>query len=215
MNPNKARSVTLNTLAESDNTKLIEFIADNVASLLGIIRSYVMRMGLAYGEEVPAVSLEVLQEVVLEALGHKDRFNPTGQAMAWLLGIAINVIKRKKFEFIKRSQRELSMSDLSPMQEEGLSESDLFDQLTANTSAGPDQEIAANEQAELLLSLVSTEDQHILILAILQGFDRDALAQKLGISPGAARVRLHRALKRLRLAWSEQYLNSPKGESNE
>lgn len=215
MNPNKARSVTLNTLAESDNTKLIEFIADNVASLLGIIRSYVMRMGLAHGEDVPAVSLEVLQEVVLEALGHKDRFNPTGQAMAWLLGIAINVIKRKKFEFIKRSQRELSMSDLSRMQEEGLSESDLFDQLTANTSAGPDQEIAANEQAELLLSLVSTEDQHILILAILQGFDRDALAQKLGISPGAARVRLHRALKRLRLAWSEQYLNSPKGESNE
>jgi RNA polymerase sigma factor (sigma-70 family) len=215
MNSNKARSVTLKTPVESDNTKLIEFIADNVASLLGIIRSYVTRMGLAHGEEVSAVALEVLQEVVLEALSHADRFNPTGQPMAWLLGIAINVIKRKKFEHIRRSQREFSMSNFSLTQEEALSESDLFDQLTANTYAGPDQEIAANEQAELLLSLVSPEDQHILMLAFLQGFEREALAQKLGITPGAARVRLHRALKRLRLAWSEQYLNSPKGESNE
>jgi len=217
MNPDKARSVTFQTptVTGSDNAKIIEFINDNVASLLGIIRSYVKRMGLASGEEVSTVALEVLQEVVLEALDHADRFNPTGQPMAWLLGIAINVIKRNKAELIKRSRRELSISDLSLIQEEHLSESELFDQLTANSSAGPDQEIAANEQAELLLSLVSPEDQHILMLAFLQGFEREALAQKLGISPGATRVRLHRALKRLRLAWSNQHLNSQKGVSDE
>jgi RNA polymerase sigma factor (sigma-70 family) len=217
MNPDKARSVTFKTptVTASDNTKIIECITDNVASLLGILRSYVKRMGLASGEEVPAVAIEVLQEVVLEALDHADRFNQTGQPMAWLLGIAINVIKRNKAELIKRSQRELSIGDLSLMQEEHLSESELFDQLMADSSAGPDQEIAANEQAELLLSLVSPEDQHILMLAFLQGFEREALAQKLGISPGATRVRLHRALKRLRLAWSEQHLKSQEGESNE
>ncbi|HEY6285891.1 MAG TPA: sigma-70 family RNA polymerase sigma factor [Ktedonobacteraceae bacterium] len=217
MNPDKARSVTFKTptVTASDNTKIIECITDNVASLLGILRSYVKRMGLASGEEVPAVAIEVLQEVVLEALDHADRFNQTGQPMAWLLGIAINVIKRNKAELIKRSQRELSIGDLSLMQEEHLSESELFDQHMADSSAGPDQEIAANEQAELLLSLVSPEDQHILMLAFLQGFEREALAQKLGISPGATRVRLHRALKRLRLAWSEQHLKSQEGESNE
>ena len=217
MNPDKARSVTFKTptVTASDNTKIIECITDNVASLLGIIRSYVQRMGLARGEEVSAVAIEVLQEVVLEALDHADRFNPSGQPMAWLLGIAINVIKRKKAELARRSQRELSIGDLSLMQEEHLSESELFDQLTADSSAGPDQEIAANEQAELLLSLVSPEDQHILMLAFLQGFEREALAQKLGISAGATRVRLHRALKRLRLAWSDQHLKSQEGESDE
>ncbi len=217
MNPDKASSVTFKTptVTASDNTKIIECITDNVASLLGILRSYVKRMGLARGEEVPAAAVEVLQEVVLEALDHADRFNPTGQPMAWLLGIAINVIKRKKAELVKRSQRELSMSDLSLKQEEGLSESELFDQLMANSSAGPEQEIAANEQAELLLSLVSPEDQHVLMLAFLQGFEREALAQKLGISTGATRVRLHRALKRLRLAWSDQHLKSQEGESDE
>ncbi|HXZ05324.1 MAG TPA: sigma-70 family RNA polymerase sigma factor [Ktedonobacteraceae bacterium] len=215
MNPDKARSVIYKTPADFENTRIIEFIAGNTASLLGIIRSYVHRMGLASGEEVQAVAMEVLQEVVLQALDHADRFNPKGQPMAWLLGIAINVIKRNKVELIKRAQRELSISDICLMQEEQLSESDRFDQLTADSSAGPDQEIAANEQAELLLSLVSPEDQHILMLAFLQGFDREALAQQLGISPGATRVRLHRALKRLRLAWGEKHLRSQEGESNE
>ncbi len=215
MNQINARSVTLKTPTDSNNTVIVEYIADNAPSLLGIIRSYVIRMGLASGEDVAAVALEVLQQVVLEALDHADRFDPTGQPMAWLLGIAINIIKRNKAERIKSSQRELTISDLSLMQQEDLSESELLDQLVANSDAGLDQEIAANEQADLLLSLVSPEDQHILTLAFLEGYEREALAQKLGISPGATRVRLHRALKRLRLAWSEQYPNLNKGESNE
>ncbi len=215
MNQNDARSVTLKTPADSNNSTIIECIAGNATSLLGIIRSYVIRMGLARGEDVTPVALEILQQVVLEALDHADRFNPSGQSMAWLLGIAINIIKQNKAERIKRSQRELPISDLSVIQEEQLSESDLFDQLLTTSYAGPEQEIAANEQAGLLLSLVSPEDQRILMLAFLDGFEREALAQKLGISPGAARVRLHRALKRLRSAWSEHYPSYQKGESNE
>ncbi len=218
MDSDRVRSVTFktSTVADSNNTRLVEFITDNVASLLGILRSYVQRMGLARGEEASAVAVEVLQEVVIEALDHADRFNPAGQPMAWLLGIAINVIKRKKAEFVKRSQRELSMSELSLAQQESLSEDELFDQFMANTATDPEQDIAANEQAEILLSLVSPEDQQILLLAFLYGFEREALAVKLGISPGATRVRLHRALKRLRLAWSkQQHLKFQEGESNE
>src|SRR5690348_5195256 len=153
MHPDKASSATFQTPTDtaSDNIWLVDFITDNVASLLGILRSYVQRMGLARGEAVPAVAVEVLQEVVIVALDHADRFNPTGQPMAWLLGIAINVIKRKKVELAKRSQRELSIGAISLAQREPLSEDELFDQISAGTTAGPDQEIAANEQAELLL----------------------------------------------------------------
>ncbi|MEO8392787.1 MAG: hypothetical protein ABI700_07325 [Chloroflexota bacterium] len=38
----------------------------------------------------------------------------------------------------------------------------------------------------------------MLRLAILSGLDGDALARELGVTAGAARVRLHRALNRLR-----------------
>jgi RNA polymerase sigma factor (sigma-70 family) len=192
-----------------------EFFTDNVAALLGTLRSYVQRMGLARGEEVPAAAVEVLQEVVIEALDHADRFNPTGQPMAWLLGIATNVIKRKKVEIAKRSRRELFIGDLFTTQQEPLSENELFDQITSCTSAGPEQEIEANEQAMMMLSLVSPEDRHLLLLAFLYGFEREALAEKLGITPVAARVRLHRALSRLRLAWHEQHMKLQEGESNE
>ena len=149
MNPDKARSVTFKTptVTASDNMWLVDFITDNVASLLGILRSYVQRMGLARGEEVSAVAVEVLQDVVIEALDHADRFNPTGQPMAWLLGIAINVIKRKKVELVKHSQRELSIGEISSGQDEHLSEDELFDQIMADSSAGPDQEIASRSSS--------------------------------------------------------------------
>ncbi|HZU70212.1 MAG TPA: sigma-70 family RNA polymerase sigma factor [Ktedonobacteraceae bacterium] len=199
----------------SNKERIVEFLADNAAALLGTLRSYVQRMGVARGEEVTATAIEVLQEVVIEALDHADRFNPSGQPMAWLLGIAINIIKRKKVEYAKRSRRELFIHELSTDRQESLSDDELLDQIPACATAGPEQDVAANEQAALLLSLVSPEDQQLLQLAFLYGFEREALAEKLGITPAAARVRLHRALKRLRLAWREQHMNNQEGESHE
>ena len=192
---------------------LIAFLTENTAPLLGTLRSYVQRMGLARGEEVSAVALEILQEAVVEALNHADRFNPAGQPMAWLLGIAVNVIKRKKAELAKRARRETSITDLSVRQEEPLSEGELFDQVASCTLAGPEQDIEANEQASSLLSLVSSEDQRILRLAFLYDCEREALAEQLGISPVAARVRLHRALSRLRGALRRQQVDQQEGES--
>ncbi|MBV9616124.1 MAG: sigma-70 family RNA polymerase sigma factor [Ktedonobacteraceae bacterium] len=192
---------------------LIAFLTENTAPLLGTLRSYVQRMGLARGEEVSAVALEILQEAVVEALNHADRFNPAGQPMAWLLGIAVNVIKRKKAELAKRARRETSITDLSVRQEEPLSEGELFDQVASCTLAGPEQDIEANEQASSLLSLVSSEDQRILRLAFLYDCEREALAEQLGISPVAARVRLHRALSRLRGALRRQQVDRQEGES--
>ncbi len=206
MEPDTARGVAYVTPTDAASSKqrIVDFLTDNVAALLGILRSYVKRMGLARGEEVAAAAVEVLQEVVVEALDHADRFNPTRQPMAWLLGIATNIIKRKKAEIARRSRRELFIGELSTAQQEPLSDDELFDQITSCASTGPDQDIEANEQAVMMLSLVSPEDRQLLLLAFLYGFEREAMAEKLGITPVAARVRLHRALNRLRLAWREQ-----------
>lgn len=214
MDPDTAQQVT--TWAASSATKrlLIAFLSEHTAPLLGTLRSYVQRMGLARGEQVPAVALEVLQEVAIEALEHADRFNPTRQPMAWLLGIGMNIIKRKKTELAKRSQREISIAHLSTPQADPLSEGELFDHIAGHAVAGPEQDIEANEQALTILSLVSAEDQHILCLAFLYDFEREALAAKLGVTPVAARVRLHRALSRLRVAWSKQHLLQQEGASN-
>jgi RNA polymerase sigma-70 factor (ECF subfamily) len=179
------------------------FLTNRSAEFLGTIRSYVLRMGLAQGQAVPDVALDVFQEVAVEALDHIDRFRLDGQPMAWLLGIAVNVIKRKKVAMAKQYQREVAFGHLALMLQEPCSEDELVDLIAPFTLPDPDQDVEANEQAGLILSLVSREDQQVLRLAVLRDFEREALARELGITPVAARVRLHRALNRLRFAWHE------------
>jgi len=185
---------------------LMAFLTEHTATLLGSLRSYVQRMGLARGQAVPAVALEVLQEVALEALDHADRFDPDRQAIAWLLGIGMNVIRRKKAEAARRAQREVTFGHLALFLPQVQSEGDLLDLIAPFMLAEPAEEVEANEQASIILALVSPEDQRVLRLAILADFQREALARELGITPVAARVRLHRALNRLRLAWQELQL---------
>lgn len=185
---------------------LMAFLTEHTATLLGSLRSYVQRMSLARGQAVPVVALEVLQEVAVEALEHADRFDPERQPMAWLLGIGMNVIRRKKTEAARRAQREVTFGHLALFLPQAQSEEDLLDLIAPFMLAEPAQEVEANEQASLILGLVSPEDQRVLRLAILADFEREALARELGITPVAARVRLHRALNRLRSAWREMQL---------
>ena len=174
-----------------------------MALLLGTIGLYVSRLGLAQGEAVPAAASDVLQDVVVEALSHADRFDPARQPMMWLLGIAVNVIKRKRTAHAVRARRELPIESKRSAPETLTDESEPFDLLAAAPSQDDPESIAeSNEQVQLLLSLVSAEDQYILRLAVVEEVAREALATQLGTTPGAARVRLHRALDRLRTAWS-------------
>lgn len=196
--------------SSSDDSKkksyLRAFLERESLALLGSIGSYVQRMGLATGEEVKPVALETFQEAVIEALDHAERFDEDRQPMVWLLGIALNVIRRKKAAMAKRQQHEFSFShlrlvtrDAKPMEQD-----EVLDQLISSHTAGPEQVVESDEQVQVLLSLVSVEDQQVLRLAILEDFDREALAQRLGVTSGAGRVRLHRALHHLREAWKKQ-----------
>lgn len=190
---------------------LQDFLQANATSLLGIVRSYVQRMGLASGDRVPGAALEILQEMAMEALAHAKRFNPQGQPMAWLLGIAMNIIRRKKVENAKRYQREELLGALVKRYPDLPNESDVLDHIASPTTPELAQIVESDEQVTALLALVSPEDQHILRLALLDEYKHQDLAQKLGISTGAARMRLHRALSRLRTAWKEQQHSQQEG----
>ncbi len=205
------------TVLPHASNQLLTFIEEQSEPLQGIICAYVQSMGLATGDAVKPVALEVLQETVIEALHHVDRYDPSRRMMAWLLGIALNVIRRKKAETLKRQRRELSLSQLTRLHSEAtepISEDDLLDLLMVSSQVGPEQTIESDEQVNALLSLVSSDDQQILRLALLEDFEREVLAQRLGITSGATRVRLHRALHRLRTAWIEQQNTIQRGEGH-
>lgn len=180
---------------------LRQFIAGESEALLGTLRYYVVRAGLADGRDAAPVAIELLDEVVVQALEHADRFRPSGQPMAWLLGIAANLIRRRQAEHATRDRREPLVRDLCSSTQDAVSEDELFDRVASLAAGGPIADWEADEAASAILAHVSANDRRVLRLAVLHDLNGEALAQELGIKPGAARVRLHRALNRLREAW--------------
>lgn len=188
---------------EQARGRLHQFLSENLPLLLGIIRSHVLHTGLAHGEAVNGLAADVFQDAVFEALTHVERFDPATSPRAWFMGIVLNILKRKRAEAARRSLREVAMSDLFAHLAIN-DECDFFDQISALIQPGPEYSVEANEQVVEMLSLVSEAEQHLLRLAFLHDLNTYALAQALHITPGAARVRLHRAIQRLRIAWKTQ-----------
>jgi RNA polymerase sigma-70 factor (ECF subfamily) len=165
-------------------------------AILKTLRYYVFRAGLANGSEARAAE-ELFNEMAIEAFKSVHRLTDDILPKRWLLGIAANLIKRKQADAAKRQRREPLMRDLFPQTEESLSDEELFDLLPVVT----DPSLAnweMNEHITQLLSYLSQSESDLLRLAILHDLNGDELAKELGVSPGAARMRLHRALNRLR-----------------
>ncbi|MBX5451544.1 MAG: sigma-70 family RNA polymerase sigma factor [Thermogemmatispora sp.] len=185
---------------------LERFLIEHTETLLQNLQFYAVRLGLAREGEARLTAQELLQEVAVEALAHAARFQPERQALAWLLGIGLNVIRRQKAERARQGRREWSVTrlaqTLAPMEAPG--EWDLFDQLQDKSVGGPEELVEAREGAQALLALVDEDDRELLRLALVEDCEREALARQLGISPGAVRVRLHRALQRLRCAFRQR-----------
>ena len=184
---------------QSARQALIDCIQEQSTPLLGTIRAYVARSGLATGTEVRSIADEILQETVVEALAHADAYILTRQPLAWLLGIALNMVRRRRVLQAKQISRELPLSRLA-MQYGDDNENDLLERLVGSKSISLEQEIEMRSQVEALLALVSQEDQQLLLLALQEDFKREGLARRLKLNPNTARMRLSRALGRLRLA---------------
>jgi RNA polymerase sigma factor (sigma-70 family) len=178
-------------------TRLQQYIETEGQSLRQTLRYYVLRAGLGSGAAANRMADDLLNEVTVEAFKHAERLRPDVQPRSWLLGIAANLIKRRQVERAKRERREPLLRDLYPHIEDALSDEELFDQLPI-VSESSLAELEENEQITMLLSGLSRNDADVVRLAILHDVDGEALGKALGVTANAARVRLHRALHRLR-----------------
>lgn len=178
---------------------LRRFIEHESEAMLGTLRYYLSRAGLAgRGEPLDSAARELLNAVVVEALSHEERFRASGQPRAWLLGIAANLVRRQQTELAQRDRREPLLRDLHPALEESMSDDELFDWIAEVAAVASPDDLDTHDELTRLLTELMPQDARIVRLAIFNGLDGAALARELGISAGAARVRLHRALNRLR-----------------
>jgi RNA polymerase sigma-70 factor (ECF subfamily) len=192
-------------MTEADTRALLqEFIAAESQALLGTLRVYVLRAGLACGQSAESVAIELLDEVTVEALASAGRFRPEARPMPWLLGIAANLIKRRQVDRAKRAAREPLVGDLAGREGERMAEAELFDRLGAMAADRAGDELEVGEAVKEILDCVSPGDARVIRLAVLHDLNGVELAGALDITHGAARVRLHRALNRLRAAWGDR-----------
>lgn len=196
-------------------TMLTHFVENEAEPFMAILRAYVRKANLVSDndDELQNVALEVLNEVYIEALKTVTRFDATRSLKAWLLGIAQNLVRRKREELIKRHQHEITISELEYERKQHDPDEDPLEQIAAlikiKSEVRPEYQVEDMEQVEYLLSLVSEPYRKVLHLAYLEDKDGEALAEALGCSYDAALVRLHRARKQLRIAFGKQ-----RGESN-
>lgn len=182
--------------------QLSRFIAEQADEILPTLRFYVVRAGLAQGGRAMQLAIELLDELTVAALEGAARFQAERGSRPWLLGIAANLIRRKQAALARLEQREPLAADLVVDADGVLDESALFDRLAAQDGDDPERSFLADEALQRRLQHLSPGDRQVLHLAVIAGFNGRELAAALGVSPGAARVRLHRALIRLRQAWS-------------
>jgi RNA polymerase sigma factor (sigma-70 family) len=181
--------------------ELLRCLEESAQPLLDSIRVYVYRFALAQGDEASALAREIFQEVAVEAIAHADHFAPDRRPLPWLLGIALNIVRRRKVTDAKRASREILSSRFVAQGNESVATGKALEQTVDARALDQLARVEDDAEAEALLALVPRADQEVFRLAILEGWDRVGLAQQLGTSAVAARVRLHRAISRLRRAW--------------
>ena len=145
--------------------------------------------------DVMDIASDVLHEAVREALKHAERFDQECSATAWVRGIAARLLlNRRRLEV--RGERRLPAAVIG-------------DQAWAvaleQQCTGPaDGAVAGRLDLEQALACISHEERRAIELRHYQGLDGQALAAALGVAtPGAARVRVCRALQAIRIHFAQ------------
>lgn len=136
---------------------------------------------------------EVLQESFISACGKFGSFEGRSKLGTWLYRVTTNTALMHL-----RKRREDTVSLDEPLEME---EGDLLPRQFGDWTVDPGQEALTGELRQVMEEAVHSLPPTLraaFILRDVQGLSTDETAEVLGISPGAAKVRLHRARLLLR-----------------
>jgi len=143
----------------------------------------------------PLAAEDLLSEVFIATLSASSRVaaHDSGSALPWLYGIALNVLRGSL------RQRRLTQGVTSDF---GMDWDAVDERIDAWAERG---------RLRAALAVLSDADRELLLLMGWEGLSQAEAATALGISHGAARVRLHRARKRALKALQQLPDSGPTG----
>jgi RNA polymerase sigma-70 factor (ECF subfamily) len=154
----------------------------------------VARSGSRRWPEVLETAAEVLHEAIEEALKHAHRFDPARSATAWIRGIAVRCLAKRRRADV-RDRRSVVATVLGD---------EAWQAALEHLATAPADMVAARRlDLEQALRRLTPEHRLAIECRYHRGLDGDELAKALGVSTaGAARVRVCRALQSLRSLFS-------------
>jgi len=141
---------------------------------------------------------EILQETVCRALQNLSRFEWRGKGafLAWLVGIAVNALREEATRLGVRRPA----ANIQTM------ETDRLDQVAVSESQAPSRIVERLEDWKFLedaLDRLDDEERGLIVRRQILEQDYVTLAEDLGITEGAVRTRVSRAMSKL-ARWVEK-----------
>lgn len=134
----------------------------------------------------PAMAEELVQETFAAAMVSVERFDRRSSVLAWLRGIAHNLVRKHWRRHVRRGRAY-----------DRLQRAPELDDVRSDPEADHLQERRA-EILEALLAELPDTLREVFVLRDVQGLDVPEVAERLGITPGNVRVRANRARAQLR-----------------
>ena len=192
-----------------DDAALVEALrSGDGAAFERLVRNYAGRLMAVARRMLPSEddACDVVQEAFITAFKSIDRFEGKSQLGTWLHRIVVNGSLMKLRG--QRRKRERPIEDLLPT----------FAADGHHSNPGPrwtDSSLASLEleetRAQVRAAIEELPDSYreVLLLRDIEELDTDAVAELLSVSPGAVKVRLHRARQALKTLLDPLFGKSP------
>ena len=194
----------------ADDAAILQALRAGDASALAALfdtyadRLYRLAQGLLRN---PDEAEDVVQETFLKALTHLDRFEGRSRLSTWLYRVAYNAsidrLRRQGESALPSDDRETEEAGAVPLP-----------QVLVEWRTPEEILIDAEAQAALdeAIQALSESLRVVFVLRDIEGLSTAETAQVLGISPGAVKVRLHRARLALRERLALLFAGPPGGQ---
>ncbi len=132
---------------------------------------------------------DLVQEVFVRVLKYRHTWRDEAEFVPWMFALARNAAVDHFRSRTRDSKRDAAaLPDLTPQPAHAVERL---------------EELERASQLRAALDLLAPDKREVLLLARFGELKHERIAAMLGISPGAVRVRLHRALKELREAYRQ------------
>lgn len=141
----------------------------------------------------PTLAEDLVQQLFLHVHQARLRYQPTAPFRTWVVSIAYNLWKDERARSYRHRER------LAEKEEEGVLSREEREKTPDNE--GPEEQydrLALAQHVREAVSSLPEGQREAIILNRYEGLSYDEIAEVMGISPGAVKLKVHRAVMSLR-----------------